>query len=195
LKAEDLSVSSRVQLSGVAQLLPRATDNCQISIVEPQRVVSIRHLPDRENAVRKVLAHENAPQVPTAGQFEGNDPFLLWRSPTEYLLITSSDKVADDCLAALPAAQNALAYALDLSAGYLVVELQGKGIADVLPRLLDASAIPQKPGRCTRARLAEIAVIAVRLADDRVWLVADQANDRYLLHWVSYAVQATVPRT
>lgn len=95
MKAEDLSVSSRVQLSGVAQLQPRATDNCQISIVEPQRVVSIRHLPDRENAVQKVLAHENAPQVPTAGQFEGNDPFLLWRSPTEYLLITSSDNVAD----------------------------------------------------------------------------------------------------
>lgn len=195
MKAEDLSVSSRVQLSGVAQLLPRATDNCQISIVEPQRVVSIRHLPDCENAVQKVLADENAPQVPTAGQFEGNDPFLLWRSPTEYLLITSSDKVADDCLAALPAAQNALAYALDLSAGYLVVELQGKGIADVLPRQLDASAIPQNPGRCTRARLAEIAVIAVRLADDRVWLVADRANDRYLLQWVSYAMQATVTRT
>jgi sarcosine oxidase gamma subunit len=195
LKAENLSVSSRLQLSGVAQLIPGATDNCTVSIVEPQRVISIRHLPDRENALQNVLADANVRQVPAAGHFEGEDPFLLWLTPTEYLLITSSDAFADDFLAALPTAQNALAYALDLSAGYLVVELQGEGIQDVLPRLLDASAIPQTPGRCTRARVVETAAIMLRFTDNRVWLVTDRVNDRYLMRWIAYAMQATVTQT
>ncbi|MCA2997879.1 MAG: hypothetical protein ING75_04670 [Rhodocyclaceae bacterium] len=194
MKAENLLQLRRLQMSGVAQLIPRATDNCQVSVVESQRVISIRHLPDCENSVSHFFAGENALQPPQAGHFEGSDPWMLWRSPNEYLLITSSDVFANDSLAALPATRNALAYALDLSAGYLIVELLGDGIVDVLPRLLDASAIPQAAGRCCRARLAEIAVIAVRLADDRVWLVADRANDRYLMLWIAYAVQASAPR-
>ena len=176
--------------AGIAPLLPAHPAGVTVSIVEPLRVVALRYLPQGAATVERIAAALALPRLPDAGRFEGRDPYILWCRPGESLLITTIDDVADGALRALAAGGDPLAYAVDQSGGSIAFELAGAGIDAVLPRLLDASAIPQQPDQGTRARLADIAVIALRLAAERVWLLADRGNDRYLAQWLAYAVQA-----
>jgi sarcosine oxidase gamma subunit len=128
--------------------------------------------------------------LPDAGRFSGAATLALWRNPTELLLVTPERAVADAVLDALPPAPDALAYAVDQSDGLVTLEVRGRALDDVLHRLLDAHAVPLEPGQGTRARLADIAVFALRLAPDRAWLMADRANDRFLAHWMAHAADA-----
>jgi heterotetrameric sarcosine oxidase gamma subunit len=187
--AERLIALNRRDIGSVGSLLPAPTPDVSVRLIEPCRVVSLRHLSGGATAIETALREHALPRLPTTGQFEGQDSYLLWRSPSEWLLITASDALADGLLRTLPAGTAALACAVDQSAGSVIFELTGTGIAAVLPRLLDASTIPQKPGQATRARLVDIAVIALRLTADRVFLLADRSNDRYMAQWLTYSIQ------
>lgn len=79
-----------------------------------------------------------------------------------------------------------------LSAGGIAFELEGAaaGLEALLSRLIDASAIPRVRGHGTRARLGDVAVSVLRLAEDHVWLLADRSHDRYLALWLARAMDA-----
>jgi len=168
----------RVQLGTLASLLP-----AEVCIVEPLRVVTLRCLPGSDAA----LAAAASP-LPGPSSFTGKDPLLVWRSPGEWLHIGTRDEAADALLQAL--LPGGSAHATDLSAGLILFELRGPALDALLPRLLDASVQLAEPGQGTRARLADIAVVALRHAPDRLWLLADRANDHYLAHWLAYATNA-----
>lgn len=189
---ERLEALRRSDMGRLQSLLPAPTAAVSARLVEPLRVVSLRYLPGSERAIEKTLAAVGLSRFAQAGRFEGTEPMLLWRSPSEMLFISSSDRAADDLLRALPVDDDPLACALDQSAGSCVIELQGEGVDAVLQRLLDASAIPQQPGQGTRARLADIAVGVWRLEAQRVGLLFDRSHDTYVAQWLAYAVQGAV---
>jgi hypothetical protein len=83
-----------------------------------------------------------------------------------------------------------MACALDQSAGCLVFELLGTGVADVLSSLLDASAVPRQSGRVTRARLMDIAALVMRRDVDCVWLLVDRGHGHYTSQWIAHALRA-----
>jgi heterotetrameric sarcosine oxidase gamma subunit len=183
--AERLFALNRRDVGGVGSLLPAPTSSLDARIIEPCRVISLRHLSGGITAIETAVWEHAHLRLPTAGHFEGQDSYLLWRSPSEWLLITPSDEVADGLLRVLPTGTSALACAVDHSAGSVIFELTGAGVTTILPRLLDAGAIPQKPGQGTRTRLIDIAVIALRLTADHVLLLTDRSNDQYMAHWLT----------
>ena len=188
--ADRLSAAPRS--AGIAPLLPARSAGVMVSVVEPLRVVALRYLPEGAATVERVAEALALARLPDAGRYEGRDPYVVWRCPGEFLLITTIDDAAEGALRSLPAGGDPFAYAVDQSDGTIAFELTGGGISAVLPRLLDASAIPHQPGQGTRARLGDIAVIALRLEPERVWLLAERGIDRYLAQWIAYASEAGV---
>lgn len=189
MAANDLRALTRSQLGGLDELVAAQAGTIDIRVVEPLHVVSIRMLPGGADAVARAAAAIGLDALPGAGGFTGTTARLLWRNPTELLLFTPDRGIADAALHALAAAPDALAVAVDQSDGLVTLALHGAALDAVLHRLVDA-AVPLAPGQGTRARLADIAVIAMRLDAERAWLVADRANDRYLTQWVAYAADA-----
>ena len=183
LQMPTLAALPRAQIGTLADILPKPAAGLRVSIVEPLRVLSMRCLPGGAPSIASALG---IAELPGPGRFHGDDPLLQWRSPSEWLHIGSRDEPADALLRALPAGAG-VAQATDLSAGTIVFELQGTALDALLQRLLDATVQVGQPGQGTRTRLADIAVVAMRLSEQRLWLLADRANDHYLAHWLAYA--------
>jgi heterotetrameric sarcosine oxidase gamma subunit len=189
-EAASLTPLSRAQLGELVAVLPAPTARLAIGVAEPMRVLSLRHLPGGVAAVAGALAAQGLHALPEPRRFIGDDPCVLWRSPSEWLLLTADAALSERIASALRPAPGALAVAVDLTAGSLVLDLQGAAVDALLSRLVDAAAVPATVGEGTRARLADIAVALVRIEPDRVRLVADRANDRYLAQWLAYAARA-----
>lgn len=193
---ERLEPLSRADIGAMRLLLEQAAaaqaTGLSVRLIEPLRVVSLRHLAEGAPAIAKALHAHGFLHLPSPGCFEGSGPFLLWRKPGELLLVGTEDSMADGLLLALPAGLEPLAYALDLSGGSVLFELQGRCVDALLERLLDAAAIPHRAGQAHSTRLGDIVVIAMRQAPDRVWLLADRSNDDYLARWIAFATAAAV---
>ena len=154
--------------------------------VEPLRVVALRGAGDGIDAIRATLSAEGG-VLPDPGQFSGTDPFVLWSKPAEWLLIGTSDALADRALRELAPRRHPTACAIDQTAGVVALELEGGAVEAVLSRLVDPRAIPREPGRGTRARLGDIAVTMLRVASERTWLIAERSVEAYLVDWLRYA--------
>jgi heterotetrameric sarcosine oxidase gamma subunit len=185
-----LTPLSRAQLGELGAVLPAPTAHLAIGVVEPMHVLSLRHLPGGVAAIAGALAAQGLHALPEARRLAGDDPCALWRSPSEWLLLTADAAVAAGITSALRPVPGALAVAIDLTAGSLVLDLRGTAVDALLSRLVDVTAVPTAVGEGTRARLADIAVALLRIAPDHVRLVADRANDRYLAQWLAYASRA-----
>lgn len=186
-----LAPVSRADVAALATLWPKSSPALAVHMVEPMHVLSLRHLPGGgSSALLTVMAAHALPELPEPGRSYGIEPRLIWRSPNETLLLTQDPMQASALLAALRPASGALACALDLSSGTLVVKLQGCGVEALLSRLVDAHALPREAGEASRMRLADIAAVVWREAPDRVGLLVDRANVHYLAQWLSYAADA-----
>jgi sarcosine oxidase gamma subunit len=190
MAANELHALGRDRIGDLGTLLPGSSPALTVRLVEPLYVLSMRWLPGGGDAVAGAVAHAGIPSLPSPGRFTGDDPFVLWRNPTDLMFITGRPGVSERVLLELAPTHGSLAYAVDQSDGLIALELEGPALDEVLPRLMDASAVPLEPGHGTRTRMAEIAVIAVRLAPKRAWILADRAHDRYLAQWVAYATDA-----
>jgi heterotetrameric sarcosine oxidase gamma subunit len=170
--------------------LPGASPALAVRVVEGLNVLALRCLAGGEVAVTAALAAHKLTALPAAGQFLGDDPSLVWNGPAEYLLLTSQHALAQSVLTLLWPGQTPLACALDQSPGCLTLELQGLGIEDILPRLLDASAIPRQVGQTSRTRLIDVGTVVMRRGRDSVWLMLDRSHGLYAAQWISHALQA-----
>jgi sarcosine oxidase gamma subunit len=170
--------------------LPAPTPALTVDIVEGLRVLALRYLAGGVAAIDVVLAGHGLALMTRPGGCKGADPWLAWISPTESLLLTSRHAVADGVLRELAPGRAALACALDQSGGCLVFELLGAHVGNVLPRLLDVSAIPQRAGQGSRARLMDISVLVIRLEPDRVLLVVDRMHGLYAAQWLRHALDS-----
>lgn len=186
-----LAALSRAEVAGLAALWPKPSPSLAVTLVEPMQVLSLRHLPGGGSAALLAVMDAHAlPVLPEPGRSCGTEPRLIWRSPNETLLLTQDAAQAAALLAALHPVPGALACALDLSSGSLVLRLQGNSVEALLSRLVDAQAVPREAGEASRVRLADIAAVIWREAPDHAGLLVDRANDQYLARWLTYAAEA-----
>lgn len=148
--------------------------------------ITIRHFPGdtsaREAARQLGLTWSDQP-----GKLTGTDPWLAWRSPQETIAFGLRRELVQRLLELLAPGRSESAVAVDLSEALGVIELNGPRLDEWLARLVDAMSIPRAAGHCTRARMAEAAVLLLRLADDRVWLVLERPIRAYAENWLAYA--------
>lgn len=176
------------ELAGLAALWPKSTPDIALSVVETLHVLSLRHLPGGGTSMLStVMAGTALPALPGPGRCCGNEPRLIWCSPSETLLLTKDTSLASALLAALRPAPGALACAFDSSAGTLVMEMRGANVEALLSRLVDAHALPRSASQAWRARLVDIAAVVWRDAPDHAGLLVDRANGHYLARWLGYA--------
>ena len=146
--------------------------------------ITIRHFPGDTRAAEAVraagLEWSNVP-----GDLVGKDPWLAWRSPQETMALGFTAEPLSAVLAALTPGQSDSAMAARLSDALAVFELHGPRIDDWLALLVDASTIPREPGRCSRGRLADVAVMLLRLQADRLWLLVDGPVSTHLENWLA----------
>jgi heterotetrameric sarcosine oxidase gamma subunit len=182
-----LAPLSRAEFAGLAALWPKSSPEMALQVVEPMHVLSLRHLPGGGTSVLSAVMAGNAlPELPVPGHCCGIEPRLIWCSPNETLLLTKEARLASALLAALRPEPGALACALDVSAGTLVVEMKGANVEALLSRLVDAQALPRDAGQASRMRLVDIAVVVWRDAPDRAGLLIDRANVHHLALWLSH---------
>jgi heterotetrameric sarcosine oxidase gamma subunit len=158
--------------------------------LEGVRIVVVRHRAGSSAARAAVTASGLAWPVATgdvAAAAAAEGLFVVRRQPEEALVIGPPVPAFDMLLAALAPGCASAAVALELSDGMVVVALEGPRLDDWLARLVDALAIPRTPGKATRTRLADVAVLLVRLDADRLWLVADRSLAPYLASWLAFA--------
>ncbi len=113
-------------------------------------------------------------------------PFILiWRSPTETLLLSKDPPAFARLEAELAAAADGCM--VNQTGGLCVVRIQGRRTDDLLTRLGAMSAIPRIGEACT-GRFAELQATAVRVAADQVLLIVERVYADHLLEWIAVTV-------
>lgn len=152
--------------------------------------VTVRHFPGDTTAADAAL-HLGLGWPESPGMVTGADPWLAWRGPYETIALSRNPGALRPLLALLGAGRSETAFAADLSEALVVVELHGPWLDEWLSHLVDALSIPYRPGQVTRARLADVAVMMLRLATDRVWVLAERPIRAYVEEWLTYAHEGT----
>ncbi len=172
--------------------LPRAGGLPGCRRVEAMHVVTVRHRAGSELARDALAVHglEWPEATGDVGKAQPEDTMRVVRlQPEELVVVGAHSPAIDGLLAALSPGRAADAVAIDVSDGAAVVELEGPSLDPWLAHLVDALAIPRHPGRATRARMADIAVMLVRVDEERLWLVADRSLASYVANWLTFAHQ------
>ena len=147
-------------------------------------VIALRHLPEADAALVTALRAVGISAAPDPGQMLGQNPWALWRSPSEVILLATHREHVDAAVAAM--VDTPLACAVDQSDGVLALELQGPQLDDLLLRLVDSRSMPRSRGTASRARLADIAITLVRHESDRLWMLAERPQAHYLMNWLNH---------
>ena len=150
--------------------------------------ITIRHFPGDASA-RDAVQAQGMTWSNVSGALTGQDPYLAWRGPQETIALGFQLEPLHALLHALAPGRSESALAVDLSEALTVFELHGPQLDVWLSHLVDAMAIPYLPGRVCRCRLADVAVLLLRLDPERVWLVADGPSAPYVSNWMSYSHQ------
>ena len=153
--------------------------------IETLAVIALRHLPEADAALVKALRAVGISAAPDPGQVLGQNPWALWRSSSEVILLATHRNHAEAALVAM--VDTPLACAVDQTDGVLVLELQGQQLDDLLLRLVDSRSLPRLPGTSTQARLVDISITLVRHESDRLWLLAERPQAEYLVNWLKHA--------
>lgn len=110
-------------------------------------------------------------------------PFILvWRSPTETLLLTKDPTAFAQLEAQFAAAADGCM--VNQTGGLWVVRVQGRRTDYLLTRLGAMSAIPAI-GEARTGRFAEVQATVLRLAADEVLLIVEHVYADHLLEWIA----------
>jgi len=164
--------------------------------LEPLHVLALRHLPGAAQAILQALRPLGIDTLPAAGRHASSaagaaGPCVLWRSPSEWTLVSTDPhpvRLVEQALQA--SALEGQAYAVNLSDGVMGLDLHGPLIDALLMRLMDAASLPRESGQATRARLVDVPVTLARFGDHHVWLLADRSHDHYIAGWLGHACAA-----
>lgn len=149
------------------------------------KVVTVRWL-EADSAARDALLRAGLPWVSAPGMHDGTDPLVAWRAPRERLLVGTGAEPLATVVDALAPGRHTTTLALDASEATAAFELHGPALDDWLARLVDASAVPRSTRQGSRCRLADVAVVLMRIAPDRVWLLVDRPLAPYVGEWIAY---------
>jgi sarcosine oxidase gamma subunit len=167
-------------------LIVAANGNPGARALSGTHVITLGHFGGDASAAAAVTAM-GLPWPAEPGKLVGADPWLAWRGPKETLVLATRRAPIDGLLQALAPGQSESAMAAELSDGLTTFELHGPGLDDWLAHLVDASAIPRQAGSVTRARMADAAVWMLRLAPERLWLLADRTISAYIESWLQFS--------
>lgn len=155
--------------------------------------ITIRHFTADTDARAALKAcHFAWPDRP--GEFNGTDPLVAWRGPQELIALGLDGTYLRLLLTELAPGKFDTALAVDMSEALTVFELSGVHLDEWLAHLVDASAIPRSAGRVTRCRLGDVAVLLLRLDNQRVWLAVDRTFCSYLNSWLAYSHEGAFAR-
>ncbi len=152
--------------------------------IETLVVVSLRHLPEAVDTLLTALRAVGISAAPNPGQVLGQNPWALWRSPSEVILLTTHRNLADAAMATMIG--TSLACAVDQTDGVLALELKGQQLDDLLLRLVDSRSLPRLPGASSQARLVDISITLVRHESDRLWILSERPQADYLMNWLQH---------
>lgn len=153
-------------------------------------VATLHVFKDDEQAVaRAAAAALNAEWPQQHGAWCGTDPWLIWRSKTERIALSSSPARLNNLLASLQPGKSEAGCAIDQSEAVGIWRLEGVALPGVLARLADVSAIPA-PGNATRLRWADVAAVLFRISESDALLLADATLEPYLADWWAYVCDA-----
>ena len=105
---EALAASSPL-LEELGACLPLSTAALSVRVLPGLHVLSLRHLAGGTAAVASAVAVHGLAPLPVAGTVRGTDPWLVWAGPAEFLLLSTSSKVAEGVQQALAPGRKALA--------------------------------------------------------------------------------------
>lgn len=159
-------------------------------ILQGLTAISVRHFPGDVSA-RYAFESLNLPWSDKPGMLGGSDPWLAWRSPDEILAIGKAGATLGSLMSALEAGRSETAVAIEVSEGLAVFELHGSNLDAWLAHLVDAAAIPSMAGHATRARLADVSAMLLRIGADRLWLIVERTVGPYVEDWLHYSHEGT----
>ena len=148
-------------------------------------VLNLRMLPG-DTAAQQAVLDAGLPWVKVPGELAGTGPVVAWRGPHDLLVLAHDAAPLNALRHALAPGRHATALAVDLSEALVTIELHGPALDDWLAHLVDASAIPREAGRAGRCRLADVSVMLMRLAGDRLWLSVDRPLLPYVTDWLPF---------
>jgi sarcosine oxidase gamma subunit len=149
-------------------------------------IATVRHFTGDSSAFG-ALAAVGLPGPQAPGSLAGHDPWLAWRGPQESLVLCTHSGPVQAVLKALAPGHSETAMAADLSEALIAFELHGPRIDAWLTHLVDASSLPNASGGTSRARLADVSVLLLRLAPQRLWLLGDRTVADYLRNWLTFS--------
>jgi sarcosine oxidase gamma subunit len=146
------------------------------------QVVSLRYF-DRRGALAQLLpkiAGTALPDTLRAVRSEAtwDAVILAWRSPTETVMISAESGLIDTLQGA--AAELADGCVVDQRGGACVFRAGGEAVADLFARLGGQRACPVI-GESLRTRLADVAVLAVKLQPEETLLVVERTYAPHLM--------------
>lgn len=110
---------------------------------------------------------------------------LVWRSPTETLLLSKDPQVFRQLERRLAAMADGCM--VDQTGGIRVVRIRGARTNDLLARL-GANSVAPELGEARTGRLAELPVTAVRIQADEVLLLIERVYADHLLEWIAVTI-------
>jgi len=155
-----------------------------LRVLPPRALVRLQ-LPRRAIPEAGALRIGDTPLPTSPGTCVGDDPAVLWLAPDGWLLISERHDAGTLVAAARRACGERTAAVVDVSDALVGFELEGPRVRDLLSRGtgLELAERALAPGRCTRTRLAQLAVIVRPHAPERVELFVDRGPAAWLRDW------------
>jgi hypothetical protein len=166
-------------------------------VLEPRlHVASLRYF-DREGAFALLLRDITGVTLPdglvlrSAGDLTREAIILAWRSPTETLMISAAPTLIETLQGA--AATLTDGCIVDQRGGALVFRAGGDAVPDLFARLGGHGACPAI-GESRRTRLAEVAVLAVKVQPEETLLIVERCYGPHLMAAIRVsAADLTIP--
>jgi sarcosine oxidase gamma subunit len=167
------------------ELAPIEVVGLRVALEPRLQVASLRYF-DRQGAFSHLL-HDIADltlpdtlrAVRSAADAAAEAVVLAWRSPTETWMISEGPGVIERLQGAAATVTDGCV--IDQRGGLLVFRASGESVADLFARLGGYGACPAI-GESRRSRLADVAVLAVKVQPDETLLVVERTYASHLMH-------------
>ena len=154
-------------------------------ILEPRlQVASLRYF-DRQGSfagrvhnITGMRLPDNLCALRSAAERTWEAIILAWRSPTETLMISAAPTLIETLQGAAATLPDGCI--VDQRGGALVFRASGEAVADLIARLGGHGACPAI-GESLRTRLADVAVLAVKVQPEETLLIVERSHGPHLM--------------
>jgi len=163
-------------------LAPIEAAGLRVALEPHLQVASLRYF-DARGAFARLLQDMSGVTLPASLRALRSDAdlkwetILAWRSPTETLLISTAPALIETLQSAAATVTDGCI--VDQRGGALVFSVSGESVTDLFARLGGHGACPAT-GESLRTRMAEVAVLAVKVQPEQTLLVVERSYAPHL---------------